>query len=119
VRQVVGGVLRRPDEVGGEPSVLRGAQPREGGEGARRRRRLRHRADAAHPRHDGQDVERHLADQDLLEAAEERRAHLGRADRAALDVERDLEVALDAVEGADDEAPHFRPEARMPGATSG
>jgi hypothetical protein len=102
VRQVVGQVLGRQGQVGRQPAIGRRRDARGIGQRQRRRRRLCHRADAADARHQHQRVGRQLALQDLLEAAIQRRIDVGRGDPPVVDVERDFEIALDAVEGADD-----------------
>jgi hypothetical protein len=102
MRQVVGQVFRRQCQVGGQAAVARRRDT--GGIGQRQRGggRLRHRADAADARHQHQRIGRQLALQDLLEAPIQRRIDARRDDALCLDVERDFEVALDAIEG-----PHY------------
>ncbi len=51
-------------------------------------------------------VRRRTADQDLLEAAIERRRHARRSDGVIFDVERHFEIALDAIERSDEKARH-------------
>ena len=107
--QVVGQVFSRQHQAAGEFAVRRrrdAGQPaqRVGGGG-----RLGDRADAADARHDGQRVGRIATDQDLLETAEQRRIDARGDNPAGVDVEADLEVALDAVERADLDPLHLPP----------
>ena len=113
VREVVGQVLHGVGEVAGDAPVGRRGEPHGVGQRARRRHRLRHRADAAHARREHQRIQRMLAAQDLLEAAIERRAGMRGGDDAVLDVEGDLEIALDAVEGSDDDSCHVQTPAKV------
>ena len=57
--------------------------------------------------------------QDLLETAVHRRIHVRRRDPAIGDVQRHLEIALDAVEGANEEAGHFSRVLLATGGTAG
>ena len=102
VGEMVGDVLRGVGDVGRQGAVVRGFAA---GELAQRRRggdRLRNRADAADARRDHQRVERRPPVEQLLVAAIERRRHFGAPDAPVVDVERDLQIAFDTIERADD-----------------
>jgi hypothetical protein len=102
VRQVVRQVLHRQGQVGRQAAIGRRRGARGIGQCQGGGRRLGDRADAADARHQHQRIGRQLALQDLLEAAIQRRVHVGRGHPSVVDVERDFEIAFDAVEGADD-----------------
>jgi len=104
--QVIGQVLRRQRQRGGEAAVVGRLQAHALCERLRRRRRLRHRTDAADARHIHQRIERMFSGKYLLEAAIHGRIHIGGAHAPVFDIERDFEVAFDAVEGANDAASH-------------
>jgi len=120
VRQVVGQVFGGLDQMPGELPVRRRGQAhrlgqRRGGSG-----RLGDRADAADARHDGQRIERGTPDQDLFEAAEQRRIDVGGLHPAGGQVEAEFEVAFDAVERPEDDARHLpAPFLRTAGRTTG
>jgi hypothetical protein len=101
VRQVVRQVLAGEDQIARQAAIRRHLEAGGCGQRGRRGRRLRDRADATDARYDHQRVERVLGEQDMLEAAIERRTDLRRGDAAIGDVERHFEVAFDAVERAD------------------
>jgi hypothetical protein len=109
VRQVVGQVLGREDQVGRVLPVGGHDDAAQIGQRTRRRDRLRDRADAADARHEHQRVVRRLALQDLLEAAVHGGVDLRRAHAVALDLQRDFEIAFDAVERSHQQATHTSP----------
>ena len=104
VGEVIGDVLGRQHQVGRQVAIARHRQSLGVGQRIGRRHRLRDRAYATDTRRDHQRIARVLAGQDLLEAAVQRRIHIGRSDPAVVDVQRHLQVTLDAVERADNDA---------------
>src|ERR1019366_4376688 len=68
---------------------------------------LRNRANAANARRDRQRVLGWPPDQDLLETAIERRRHKGLPHGSGVDIERDLQIAFDAIERSDDDPAHL------------
>ena len=108
VRQVVGQVFGRQDQVGCVLPVGWHGDAAQVGQRARRRHRLRHRTDAADARHVDQRVVRRLALQDLFETAVHGGVDLGRGHAAAVDLQRDFEIAFDAIERAHQQATHER-----------
>ena len=105
VGEMIGDILGRQHQVGRQVAVARHRQSLGVGQRIGRCHRLRDRADATDARRDHQRIARVLAGQDLLEAAVQRRIHIGRSDPAVVDVQRHLQVTLDAVERADNDAP--------------
>ena len=104
--QMVRDVLRRVGERRRARAVGGRLEPGEGRDHPCRRDRLRDRTDAADARCDHQRVLERPADQDLFEAAIERHRHLRRDDHPVLDVEMNLEVALDPIERPDHHTAH-------------
>ena len=107
MRQMVGDVFRRMGDVGQEQAVgrrsriSRGAQHASDGEG------LGDRANAANARRDRQRILGRPPDEDLLEATIERRRHEGLPHGSRVDIERDLQIAFDAIERSDDDPAHL------------
>lgn len=81
VREMIGSILRRMREIGGENPVRRDLGRHRIAKSGSRGDRLRDRADAADPRRQRQRLEGRTPLQDLLEAAIQRRRHSARMTR--------------------------------------
>ena len=105
--EMVGDIFGGMDEIGGQLAIARRFEAAQAAQGRRRRHALRYRANAANARRDDQRVIGGPPDQNLLEAAIKRRGHLRAGDDAGLNVQRQLQIAFDAVERSDDDAIHL------------
>ena len=108
MRQMVGDILRRVDQVDGMLAAWWRLQSHGVGQRLGGGNRLRHRADTADARRVDQRIERRLAIENAFKTPIQHRDDARVADRAVRDVERDLKVTLDPVERSDDQPRHLR-----------